>query len=69
MWNKRKPKNRRFERQHILDVKVHSRQLRALRFRLAARILSRVVVVGTVGFLLWQGTNWFLQEFVFRNPA
>jgi hypothetical protein len=69
MWIKRKPKNRRFERQHILDVKVQSRQLRSFRLRLAAKIFSRLFAVATAAFLLWQGTDWFLQEFVFRNPA
>jgi hypothetical protein len=69
MWSKRKPKNRRFEREHILDVKVQSRQLRATRFRLAARIVARLVVALTVVFVLWRGGDWLLTEFVFKNPA
>src|SRR4029077_3839009 len=69
MWPKRKAKNRRFEREHILDVKEESRQLRALRFRLAARIFARIFGAFTVVFLLWRGGIWVLDEFVFHNPA
>src|ERR1051326_1903573 len=69
MWSKRKTKNRRFEREHILEVKVESRQLRALRLRLAVRILVRLLGVATVVFILWRGGDWALDEFVFKNPA
>ncbi len=69
MWFKKKRRNRRFEREHILDVKVESRQLRALRLRLVARVFSRLFATATVLFLLWRGGDWMLDEFVFRNPA
>jgi hypothetical protein len=69
MWFKRKPKNRRFEREHILDVKVESRQLRALRLRLASRVFVSVVSAAVVVFLIWQGGTWAVDEFVFHNPA
>lgn len=69
MWFKRKPKNRRFEREHILDVKVESRQLRALRLRWAATILTRLLGAATLVFVLWRGGDWLLDEFVFHNPA
>ncbi|MFO1497431.1 MAG: FtsQ-type POTRA domain-containing protein [Verrucomicrobiota bacterium] len=69
MWWKRKPKNRRFEREHILDVKVESRKLRAIRLRLALVILARLFGTAAVVFLLWRGGDWLLDEFVFKNPA
>jgi hypothetical protein len=69
MWFRRKRKNRRFERAHILDVKVQSRQLRAMRVGLAVTVLARVLGAVAVVFVLWRGGDWFLEEFVFRNPA
>jgi hypothetical protein len=69
MWFTRKRKNRRFERGHILDVKVESRQLRSMRVRLAAKILARLFGTVTVLFLLWRGGDWVLSEFVYKNPA
>jgi hypothetical protein len=69
MWFKKRPKNRRFERDHILDVKVQSRQLRTMRLRLVGGIVARLLGIATVGFLLWRGSDWFLDEFVFRNAA
>ena len=66
---KRKSKNRRFEREHILDVKVESRQLRAIRLRLAATIFARLFGTAAVVFLLWRGGDWLLDEFVYKNPA
>jgi POTRA domain, FtsQ-type len=69
MLLKRKPKNRRFEREHILDVKVESRQLRSIRLRLAGRIFALLFGSVTVVFLLWRGGTWAVDEFVFKNPA
>lgn len=68
MWSKRK-KNRRFERGHILDVKVESRQLRAIRLRLAASVLARLLGTSVLLFLVWRGGDWALAELVFKNPA
>jgi hypothetical protein len=69
MWFKRKSRNRRFERDHILDVKVQSRQLRTMRLRLVGGIMARLLGAATVAFLLWRGGDWFLDEFVFKNAA
>lgn len=69
MWFKRKRKNRRFEREHILDVKVESRQLRVLRLRWAATLVTRLLGVATLVFVVWRGGDWLLDEFVFHNPA
>lgn len=69
MWLKRKPKNRRHERGHILDVKVQSRQLRSMRVRRTATLFARVFAAVTILFLLWRGGDWVLNEAVFKNPA
>ena len=68
-WFKRKPKNRRFEREHILDVKIESRQRRALRVRLVAKLAARLIGAVTIVFLVWRGGDWLLDALVFKNPA
>lgn len=69
MWFNRKPTNRRFSRDHVLDVKLRSDQVRASRMRMAATVMS--VCVGTVVALLlfWRGGEWLLDQLVFQNPA
>jgi len=46
MWFRRKTKNRRFERAHVLDVKLRSSQVRAARVRLGATVFG--VLFGTM---------------------
>ena len=69
MWFNRKPTNRRFSRDHVLDVKLRSDQVRASRMRMAATVMS--VCVGTVVALLlfWRGGEWLLNQLVFQNRA
>lgn len=69
MWFKRKPKNRRFERSNVLDVKLRTKEVRAARMRLAttAAGLSLATVIGLC--LLWRVGDWALDQFVFRNDA
>jgi cell division septal protein FtsQ len=69
MWFKRKPKNRRLHRGHVLDVKVRSDQVRAKRTRLAS--LAVGVTLGTVFglYLLWRSGEWMLDKFVYENSA
>lgn len=69
MWFKNKPKNRRFEREHVLDVKMHSKHVRAARGRLLARTLTAVLGAGVGGLLLWRASEWALDRFVYRNPT
>ncbi len=69
MHFRRKAKNRRFKRDNILEVKMHSKQVRARR----ARIVGRAVA-WTLGMLLailgiWRGAEWGVDEFVYRNPT
>lgn len=70
MWFKRekqKNRNRRLHRNHVLDVKLRSDQVRATRLRLA--LLSLFVVGGTVLglYLVWRIGEATLNAFVYEN--
>ena len=69
MWLQRKLKNRRLGREHVLDVKLRSGQVRRARARLAAIALG--VVFGTVFglYLLWRTGDWLLTRLVYDNNA
>ncbi len=67
MWFRRKQKNRRLHRAHVLNVKLRSDQVRATRARLAA--LTGGILFGTVFgvYLLWRTGEWALNRFVYEN--
>lgn len=67
MWAKRKPKNRRQNRGHVLDVKLRSDQVRATRMRLATA--AGALVFGTLFglYLFWCAGKWALDKFVYAN--
>ncbi len=69
MFFKRRKGNRRFEREHMLDVKLRTREVRNARVRLAATALA--ISLGTVAglYALWRGGEWALNRFVFENDA
>jgi cell division septal protein FtsQ len=69
MWTRRKAKNRRFERAHVLDVKLRSHQARTTRLRAVSSILG--ISLGTVLglFILWQGLRLALDLMVYENNA
>ena len=69
MWFKRKTKNRRFERGHVLDVKLRSSQVRASRMRLGAVVFG--VLFGTTFglYLLWRVGDWALNRLVYENKS
>src|SRR5882757_7665492 len=69
MWHKRKPKNRRLNRGHVLDVKLRSDQVRATRLRLVT--IAAGVLFGTVFglYLLWRTGEWALDKFVYENST
>src|SRR5678809_1031750 len=69
MWFKKKKKNRRLGRVHVLNVKLRSQQARAIRLRLASRVIGGVLGSLAGLFLLWQGGNWLLKFFIFENNA
>lgn len=69
MWYKRKQKNRRLHRGHVLDVKLRSDQVRATRARMAT--IACGGLFGTVLglYLLWCAGAWALDTFVYRNST
>ena len=68
MFN-RKAKNRRFERKHVLDVKVSSLRRRQIWFRRLAMLLIAVFIVALGVFVVGQGGDWLLEKLVYTNPA
>ncbi|MEK7683805.1 MAG: FtsQ-type POTRA domain-containing protein [Verrucomicrobiota bacterium] len=69
IWWRRKPKNRRFEREGVLEVKMRSQHVRAWRVRLATTALAASLGFCAVAVFLWQAGAWALDEFVFKNEA
>jgi cell division septal protein FtsQ len=69
MWLRRKQKNRRLGREHVLDVKLRSSQVRAARSRLAVLSLLAVFVAGAGVYVLWRGGELALDELVYANRA
>src|ERR1039457_2258176 len=68
MWFKREQiKNRRLHRNHVLDVKLRSDQVRANRVRLGT--ISFLVVAGTFFglYLIWRVGEATLNAFVYDN--
>src|SRR6185295_6800875 len=64
-----KPVNRRFRRDHVLDVKMRSDKARGVRVRLASRVAA--IALGTLItlFLIWRGGQWVLNASVYQNEA
>jgi cell division septal protein FtsQ len=69
MWFKRKPRNRAFERRHVLDVKVARRQVRRMRVRVATLATSLSLGAILFVYIAWRGGEWALQRFVYENQA
>ena len=67
MWFKRKQRNRRLSRGHVLDVKLRSEQVRATRIRLALVAVSVPAVTIFGLYLLWRAGDWALDKFVYEN--
>ncbi len=70
MWFKRehKKRNRRTGREHVLDVKLRSDQVRATRVRLVTILFS--IAFGTFFglYLIWRTGELLLDKFVYANP-
>jgi cell division septal protein FtsQ len=67
MWFRRKQKNRRLSRGHVLDVRLRSEQVRATRSRLAFMAVSVPAVTIFGLYLLWRTGEWTLDKFVYEN--
>jgi cell division septal protein FtsQ len=67
-WN-RKVKNRRLGREYVLDVKLRSSQVRAVRLRKFVYAGAVVFTIGLSGYLLWRIGGWTLDKLVYENQA
>lgn len=68
-WISRQKKNRRLQRQSVLDVKLRVQPLKAVRLRLAAMAIGASFAVVFGIFVAWQGGQWAIAEFLFSNDA
>jgi hypothetical protein len=66
---KKKRKNRRFARDHVLDVKMRVQHTRALRVRFAAATFTILLTLTVAGLALWRGSEWALEHWIYKNPA
>jgi cell division septal protein FtsQ len=69
MWFNRKPRNRRLGRDHVLDVKLRSSQVRAVRSRRLAVTLGGLFALGFGIYLACRIGGWALDELVYENKA
>jgi cell division septal protein FtsQ len=69
MLFRRKAKNRRFRRGHVLDVKVSSTVRRQTRWRRLSLGVGVALALFFGLFAAWQGGEWLLRRFVYENPA
>jgi hypothetical protein len=69
MWFKRKTGNRRLGREHVLDVKLRSSQVRAARFRMGAIALGLVFASVLGVYSLVRAGQYGLNRLVYRNDA
>ncbi len=69
IWFNRKPRNRRLGREHVLDVKLRSDQVRATRMRMAAIALGLVFTTILGFYLVWRAGEWALNRLVYENKA
>lgn len=65
----RKSKNRRFERTHVLDVKLSALQRRRLMARILALALLVCFMLAVGVFVVMRGGDWLLRRLVYENPA
>lgn len=69
IWFRRKPANRRLQREQVLEVKLRSSQLRSARFRMAAIALGVVFSAVFLVYLLWRCGDMALNRLVYENKA
>ena len=69
MWFRRKPHNRRMGREHVLDVKLRSSQLRAARTRMTAAGLGSIFAAAFAIYLFYRVGDWALDCLVYQNQA
>ncbi|MCU0770883.1 MAG: FtsQ-type POTRA domain-containing protein [Verrucomicrobia bacterium] len=69
MWWRKKKQNKRHARHNVLDVKLRSEHVRAMRARGLVVMLG--VLLGTVFtlYVLWRSGEWLLNRLVYENRA
>lgn len=69
MWGKRKARNRRLEREEVLEVRMRSRDVRQARIRGLAAAIGALGFAAVGALAVWQAYQWALQHFLYRNDA
>jgi hypothetical protein len=69
MFFNRKAKNRRFERKHVLHVKLRSSQRRQLRLRRGAMLILVPGFLVFGAYAAWKSGDALLSRLVYENPA
>ncbi len=69
MWFRRKKRNRRLSREHVLDVQLRSSVLRAARTRILALTLGVAFSVIFGVYLLWRIGEWGLNRVLYENKS
>jgi cell division septal protein FtsQ len=67
MWGRGKQK--KLERQWLLDVRSRSGPLKAVRLRMAASALAISAGIVLVMFVTWKGSEYLLDQYVYTNPS
>ncbi len=69
IWSGKRSRNRRHRRQQVLDVKLRSDHVRALRARGLAVMVG--VLCGTLFtvYVLWRSGEWLLNRLVYENET
>lgn len=69
MFFKSKSNNRRFERDNVLEVKMHSRHVRAARLKRVAKTLMWLVSAVLLVSIGWFGSEVLVSKYVLDNPT
>jgi cell division septal protein FtsQ len=69
MWPRKKPKNRRFVRDHVLDVKLRSSQRRQQWVRRAVLLVGGACALFFGVFGATRGGEWLVRHWLTENPT
>jgi cell division protein FtsQ len=69
MWFGKKKLNRRHSRRNVLDVRLRSDHVRAMRARGLAVMVGVLLGTGFSLYVLWRSAEWVLNRLVYENRA